>query len=154
MSHRAIEGLRWARFAAQGPFEAPRRVRGAKAQGLRYEKALAHALRGAEWGRWIEFEDRNGHGWAQPDLFFALREEIVVLEAKYTWVAEGHSQGELLYKPLLEHLFRKKCRVVVVCKVLTPLTPRGRVFGRLEDAVRASAGGSCVLHWIGTGGLN
>lgn len=153
MSHRVVRGLKWARFAPQGPFSAPKGRKGAKALGLRYERALARAFKGAEHGKWIEFEDQNGPGWAQPDLFFVLRGEVVCLEAKLKWVAEGHSQGELLYKPLLEHLFRLPCRVVVVCKILTPLVPRERLFGRLEDAIRGAAGGSTVCHWIGTGGL-
>lgn len=153
MSHRVVKGLKWARFSAEGPGWPKARPRGAKAAGLRYERELVKQFKGAQAGKWIEFEDQNGRGFAQPDLFFILRGEVVCLEAKLRWVPEGHSQGELLYKPLLEEIFRLPCRVVVVCKVLTPWVPRERVFSRLADALRGGQSSSPVLHWIGTGGI-
>jgi len=154
--HHVISGLVWAR-PGEGPGFAPTRARGAKAKGLGYERSLGAAL-GPKvlHGQWFQFQDRSGLGWAQPDFLLewaAVQREMVILEAKYTWVAEGHSQGELLYRPLVEKVFGCPARVVVVCKVLTEATPKNRIFSSLEEAIEGAALRSTVCHWIGVGPL-
>ena len=62
---RTIVGLESARALAGRPLSIPKgRPRGAKADGIRYEKLLAKALAplGFEHGRWFEFVDANGYG--------------------------------------------------------------------------------------------
>lgn len=127
------------------------RPRGVKAQGLRYERALAKALPEAQHGKWFEFEDMAGHGYCQPDLILVRPEWVLVLEAKLSWVAEGHTQIEQLYRPVLEKTFQRKVIGVVVTKVLKPETPRNLVCGNLERAIVRSVERdlSSVLHWLG-----
>lgn len=148
---RAVDGLKWAR-EAESPWGKRQRVRGAKAKGLAYERALAKALPGATHGQWFEFEDRNGRGYCQPDLILCRG---LLLEAKYTWTIDGHRQIEGLYKPVLEKVYGVGWIGIVVCKVLVAGMPRGvKVVGDLAEGVReARAGNQVVLHWIGMGSV-
>lgn len=155
MSHRVIDGLKWAQLDEVGPGFGRSRPRGRKAAGLRYERELAKALPSAKHGQWIRFADRHGLGFAQPDFLIELRDVVVVLETKYTWVAEGHSQIELLYRPLVETIWRKPVIGIVVAKVLTPDCRQLAVWRSLDEALNAGLGGerSGVWHWIGSGPL-
>lgn len=153
--HRVIDGLKWAQRDDEGPRFGRSRARGRKAAGIKYEKSLASALPVALHGQWIRFGDRNGLGFAQPDFLLELGDRMVVLETKYTWVAEGHSQIELLYRPLVEEIWGKPVLGIVVAKVLTPDCRQLPVFGSLDKALEAGLQGarSVVWHWIGSGPL-
>lgn len=150
MPVRCIEGLKWARLAASGPGFAPSRPRGAKRQGVKYEKELAKAIPDAIHGQWIEFCDRHGTGWAQPDLLLRGKRAILVLEAKLSWTFEGHQQVDNLYCPLCEAIWQLPAFGVVVTRGLRPM-PRGfSVVRNLNEALAgARAGRKMVLHWIG-----
>lgn len=145
--HRTIEGLRWAEARPSGPWGKPR-PRGAKAHGVRYEKALAKALPAAVHGQWFEFIDLHGPGWCQVDFLIQKEEFIFVLEAKYTWVPEGHSQLEKLYKPVVEKVFNKPMYGVVVCKNLVPAMPVPLVRNLGEALECAKRGGSPAMQWF------
>lgn len=123
------------------------RPRGAKGQGLKYERDFAKALPSAMHGQWFEFWDANGRGWCQPDFLLRVGETIVVLECKYTWTPLGRGQIGQLYKPVVEAAFGARAVGVVVCKHLIPEAPKS-VPG-LEEAIRlAVAGKESVLHWL------
>lgn len=147
MSHRIVEGLVWAR-RGEGPGWKPGRSRGAKAEGLRFERLLAKAFPQGEHGSWWNFLDRNGVGWCQPDLLYVGGKSVLVLEVKLSWVAEGHRQIEELYKPVLEEVFGKPVIGVQVCRRLREGAPKAA--GRLVDAVDVARGGGLgLLHWVG-----
>lgn len=153
--HRSIvEPLLVAR-PCQAPFASPRAGKGARGEGIRYERSLARALPGAKHGQWFEFQDRNGLGKCQPDFLLDHGQFVVVLECKYTWVPEGHSQIDLLYRPIVERLLGKPVRGIVVCKRLVPevLRPGGpRIAGSYKEAVdlAAAVDNKVVWHWLGT----
>ncbi len=148
--HRVIEGLVWARKALEGPWpSAKRRPRGAKGQGVKYENALAKALPSAKHGQWFEFQDRNGKGWCQTDLLIELPDGVLVLESKYSWVPEGHTQLENLYRPVVERVWQKPMLGVQVCKNLA-VGCRIETVMRLDDALAvAKQRRPVVLHWLG-----
>lgn len=153
MAHRVVEGLLWAKQIPDRPASLPviRRVRGAKAKGRAYEKALGKALPSQFLhGPWFQFMDRNGLGHCQPDFIVKLRDRLLVLEVKYSWVPEGHSQIERLYQPVLERIFGLPVLGVVVCKRLRPEMGHSQVFGGLREAI-ASQAAVRVLHWLGAG---
>jgi hypothetical protein len=128
------------------------RPRGVKAYGVRYEKALAARLPVAQRGIWWEFVDANGPGYCQTDFIIDLPGGIVILECKYTWVAEGHIQIENLYKPVVEQARGCPVAGLVVVKKLTPGMNGTRVVSSLEEALRLeSLGFRVVLHWLGIG---
>lgn len=147
--HRVISGLKWARGLEARPSVIPvGRPRGAKRHGVKYERDFAKALGPVAWhGKWFEFMDVNGHGWCQPDFVLRVGDSLIVLEAKYTWVPEGHSQIDQLYKPVLEGAFGLRVSGIVVCKNLTKEAPMAT--DSLADAVQqALLGRRVVLHWI------
>lgn len=155
MGHRIVRGLKWAELAQQGPPGlGVKRPRGAKREGLRYEAAIASAFGPlAKHGQWIKFEDQNGLGWAQPDILFPHLGELYILEAKYTWVPEAHTQIELLYKPLLECIFSRRAFGIVICKVLTIVAKRHEIVNTIDRAMAVAPASVPVLHWIGSGPL-
>lgn len=146
MTARRIRGLRWAAKATR-PGHTPGRASGAKAAGLRYERALAKALpTGWSHGEWFEFEDLNGWGMCQPD-FFKVGSAVVVLEAKYTWTSEASCQLMHLYRPVLEAVFGRPVYGVQVCKRLVPgATGLVRCLASAIEA--ALAGGTPALQWL------
>lgn len=152
MAIRRVEGLKWALLRPQGPWP-PSRPRGAKAQGMKYERELAKALPDATHGQWIEFGDRNGSGWAQPDLLLRGEKAILVLEAKLSWTFEGHQQIDQLYRPLCEEIWQKPVFGIVVTKHLRNLPRSFAVVRDLRTGLEAARDGqSVVLHWLGTPG--
>lgn len=148
---RAVKGLKWAEARDAGPFGRSR-PRGAKALGVRYERNLAKALPGWRHGQWIEFEDQNGRGWAQPDFIHQFGRKLVVLEAKYSWVPEAIGQLELLYRPLCEAIWGREVLGFVVCKNLVPGV-KGRIWSDLSEMIAGGKPLDC-LHWIGAGPLS
>lgn len=153
MSHRIIRGLLWARPCDKPTFIPVARSRGAKAQGRRYERLVAKALGpSAQHGQWFEFADSNGLGWCQPDLLLPRGAQIIVIECKNTWTPEGHSQAQLLYKPVVERAIGKQALCIQVCKNLRPAEGMN-VFGDLLEAVWAAQDNmpNVVFHWIGKG---
>ena len=149
MTTRAISGLRWAR-----PIDRPNiipvgRPRGAKAAGLRYERALAEALPSALHGQWFEFEDANGHGYCQTDFILSfLPRYVVVLECKYIVTTEAVQQLLHLYLPIAREVYGM-ARGVIVAKKLVPGFCRN-AFGDLESAISAAdVMATPVWHWLG-----
>lgn len=157
MGHRFINELVWAR-ACERPQGMPvARPRGAKRLGLLYEKSLVAAFGDRAFaGKWFEFLDQNGPGWCQPDLIFARSRVIFVLECKYTWTPEGHSQIERLYKPVLELVFGVPVVGIQVCKRLVPEMPKTTwVTGDLDAAMSYAGRSPEKIHanvcwqWLG-----
>ncbi len=158
MGHRVVKGLKWARLSPDGPFASGvKRPRGAKRAGLQYERAIANAFgTTAKHGQWIAFEDKNGLGWAQPDILFPKGLELFVIEAKYTWVPEAHSQIGQLYQPLLEAVFESsRIHGIVMVKSLRPEAKRHFICSTMERAMEVArlAGEAPILQWLGTGSM-
>jgi hypothetical protein len=145
-----VTGLRAAIVAPRAPFPPPRRGRGPRAAGLRYEAALAAALPEGRHGLWLAFIDAAGPGFCQPDLILDLAAGLWVLEAKLTWLPSAHSQLDKLYLPVLTYLWGRHTSGVVVCKNLTSETPIDWVCADLPSALsRSATGAPTVLHWLG-----
>lgn len=73
---------------------------------------------------WLRFTDANGTGHCEPEAFIELRDEIILFEMKLTGGHYGRLQMEGLYKPLLEFIYKKPVRCLMVCRNVTPATPR------------------------------
>ena len=65
---------------------------------------------------WLMFEDSNGNGFAQPDQFLMQEKRIVLFECKLSQNSQAWEQITHLYKPLLEHVFKKPVIGVQVFK--------------------------------------
>ena len=121
---RTIRGLRWVRPAATAPHPPPSPRRGAKLKGIQWENRVARELQSV-WGpkclhgQWLEFEDSNGRGYAQPDFILQGQDHVLCVEAKLSWI-EAERQVLGLYAPLLRELYELPVRSVVVVKYLRP----------------------------------
>lgn len=73
--------------------------------------------------QWIEFNDANGRGYAEPEVFIVLKECVFLVECKRTGGVAGQLQLTHLYAPLLEFIYKRPVRCLLVCKWSNPGTP-------------------------------
>lgn len=150
--HRIIDGLVWARPCLRPEFVPKPRLRGSKAEGLRYERRVAAAIPQAQTGLWFEYIDAHGKGWCNPDLVIDLGDCLAVLECKRTERLQAQSQILDLYKPVMELALGRAVIGVQVTKFLTQMTDITQVTPRLVEALaRARSGEVPTLHWLGKG---
>jgi hypothetical protein len=154
---RQVVGLRWARPLEGKPAFIPgSRPRGAKAEGLRYERSLAKGL-GSKFrcGMWWEFRDDGGIGCCQTDFFGKAKQWIILLETKLTWTPEAEEQLYGLYVPVVAMAMqvpRSQVLPIVVCKYLTREAERPICFTlkeALEQSMNVSAPFCSVWHHLG-----
>lgn len=109
----AAVGVRSARFLpSKPPFIKRGRSVGRYAVGIRYEREVhelleLHCLGKPEFvlklGPWLEFTDRSGRRWCQPDalLLSTQRKECLICEIKYQHTPDAWWQLTQLYQPVL-----------------------------------------------------
>lgn len=157
---RRIKQLRWARPCSR-PKGIPRfsRARGSRAAGLAYERKLAKAI-GSDFplafhGQWYEFEDAAGHGYCQPDIVIPQDRFVVCVEVKLSAQDSAWLQARGLYKPILEHVYRKPCICIVATKYLRSERAGDIIATSLADAVTSAEvlNVQPLWHWIGQGPL-
>lgn len=131
----------------------PKRLSGSRAKGVTYEKKAVRELKerfpaaAVQYHRWIHYvESRNGSGYCEPEVFIELKDRLILFEMKLTGGPAGRMQLEGLYKPLLEHLFRKPVFCLLVCKWTTPATP-GPFFNSPEEFMLSGAPFG-TWHWL------
>lgn len=95
---------------------------------MSYEKRAIRELKNSNLGtvhyhKWIEFVDANGRGYCEPEAFIEYSDRIVLFECKLTGGPSGKIQMLDLYKPVLEHIFKKPVDCLMVCKWVRPDTP-------------------------------
>lgn len=151
MTFRAIVDLRYAALCLRPKHIPKSRPRGAKAAGLRYEKALAAAIPRAEHGQWAEFTDMNGPGHCQFDLLIEGAKRVVIIECKLTDVEQGRRQLEQLYFPVVQMIWPdKKPLGIVAARHLSKEPCLDRVRTSLKDAIKAAEFEKFIptLHWM------
>lgn len=130
------------------PLVIPRsRPRGVKAQGLRFEAALAEALPMAKHGQWWEYLEEGQKRWCQTDLTFNWAGFAVVIECKLSWVPQGQESLDGLYLPVLQRALGRKVLGLVAVKNLRRGCPH-RVVGDLRLALHTCQMEPTVLHWL------
>jgi len=151
MSYRIAKQVLWA-----APDKCPwpkSRSRGAKAAGLRYERAVARALKGwAIHGQWFKFIDKNGPGWCCPDLLARFADSLVVIEVKLTETAAARAQISQLYWPVLGKIAKRPLLGVQIARHLTRNSGNSGnpVFSTLPEALSvASPTLIPTVHWLG-----
>ncbi len=147
---RRIEGLHWVHPRAN-PWPKTR-LRGTRAAGLRFQRAVARAIPLGQADQWFEFSDRHGLGYCSPDLILVGSRLIVALECKLTAVPEADAQLADLYLPILAHHYGREARGIVVVRHLRPQVDQSRVRTALRDCLKdASESFFPILHWLGRG---
>lgn len=147
MTYRTVHGLLWAELS-ESPHSRVSRPRGAKAQGLRYERIVAAALPQARHGQWFKYCDRNGLGFCQPDFLLPYNGLMLILECKLTDVPEAEGQLRQLYYPVVGHLSKLPVAGIVICKSVTANSKN--IVGTLREAADLAMTGIVpTLHWLG-----
>jgi len=148
---RHITDLEWAR-TCEHPRCIPktRRLYGAKAAGIRYEKSVAKAIPGAIRGQWFEFYDANGHGYCQTDVLVIGKANTLVIECKLTDTEQAYEQLSRLYLPVVSMAFERHVIGLVVVRHLTKTSPRARVHENIIEAISLGGG---LVHWLGNSAL-
>ena len=148
---RNVVGLQYAALCLR-PAHIPRsRPKGAKAAGLRYEKALSAAIPRAEHGQWFEFRDLNGPGHCQSDLIIVGQKRVVVIECKLTEVDQGRAQLRVLYFPIVEMVWPdKKPLGIVAARHLSKEGDLTLVETTLKGAIERAERQKVIptLHWM------
>lgn len=145
---REVVGLRMVEFG-ENPWPKTR-LRGVQQKGILYQRAVARALPGAKANLWFKFADLNGPGMAGLDFLIHFPDFIAVLEAKLTDCDEARRQLNLLYRPLVEHYWKRPSIGIVVAKNVTQASTN--IHHSLTSAVRGAEGPRIsVLHWRGKG---
>lgn len=146
---RRVYDLRWARAAARPVGLPVGRPRGAKAAGIRFERAVAAGLPKAKHGLWWEFEDGAGRGVCQTDLVIVGADQVLVLECKYTWTEEAWEQLRGLYLPVVAMALGRPALGLQVCRMLRPGCS-DRVVHELKAGFGLALEGHRVAwHWTG-----
>lgn len=144
---RAVRGLLWAQ-KAENPWPKARSPGGLKAQGIRYEAAVAARLPEARRGLWWRFCDANGTGYCQTDLLLLRDDSLFVLECKLTDTPEARKQLEHLYRPVVECALRRPVFGITVARHVTPTS--SLVVDDLDTACRLALRGHLpTLLWLG-----
>lgn len=148
--------MKWVRPCSRPLSIRRSRARGAKAHGVRYEKAFAERVRDSVHGQWFEWQDGSGKHWCQTDLLFRRQGALVVAECKYSWTLEGFQQLEGLYLPLLRALAPElEVLGFQVCRRLLSEVKGITVVGDIPSALAACRAGKrwVTLHWLGKSAL-
>ncbi len=93
-------------------------------------------------GQWLEFEDFNGLGFAQPDYFILDDARLVLLECKLSQTKRAWPQLNGLYAPLLQHIFDLPVTSIQVCKNL--YEDDGSIIAGFDEIYTGA-----TWHWIG-----
>lgn len=161
---RVIRGLISASLSSRIPHVPQKRRKGAKAAGLRYERALASALPFALHGQWFDFFDAGGPGYCQPDFIARFINRPLIIEAKMSDVEGGRQQLRYLYEPIVARALGSEPIAVVAVRHLSALreteglyrvceTLRGAILSAEREPKRLA-----IWHWrertpIGLGDL-
>jgi hypothetical protein len=115
---RKIEDLEFAELCS--PLFGEQKLSGKKLLGIRYEKACVKRVK--RWFKneevfhnpWIRFADKNGTGFACPDI--VLPESGIIFECKLSFTPLAVPQITDLYLPLCEKVFSRKFSRIIICK--------------------------------------
>lgn len=150
MPRRRITELYWAELVGEGPIKGTPRLTVVQRRGLAYERQVGEMVQGLGivgrlyLGQWIKYQDANGLGWAQPDVYIELEDSLLLIECKLTRTDSAVEQMLELYKPLLKRIYYKPISCLQICKFHQGLTMN--MVGRLEDMLEPRLG-AWVLHW-------
>lgn len=106
-----LQGLKWAKWADAPSFSDKPAPKGAMAAGIRYEKRIARKLLDiygddckVTHGPWIQFEDKTGVHFAQPDVLIEPADvslPLIVVEIKLSHRPFAERKLRRLYGPLV-----------------------------------------------------
>jgi hypothetical protein len=129
-----------------------KRLRGAQAAGLRYEKKAAKEIKrlfpSAKASPWFEYVASNCSGMCSPDIVLPVNGVVYVFECKLTDTPYAEQQLYGLYMPVAEAFYKKPARGIIVARHLTKTSDTDRVVITVADALSRSHE-MPILHYLG-----
>ena len=114
---RVIKNLTMVNTTTSPPF-AGKRAKGSRAKGYAFERramrVLSKRIPDIVQGQWFKYEDVNGHGFAQPDMYVVRDDAVFLFELKTKENDRAWLQLYNLYKPILEFYFKKPVYVLQI----------------------------------------
>lgn len=109
--------------------------------GMVYERRVANYFKalysGVQYGPWIEYEDRYGKGFCQPDIIIAKPSApLVIVECKLTATKTAFKQLRDMYLPVVAEIYnvaRKDIKLVHVCKNLTKRFVKEKMIDTVDE---------------------
>jgi len=98
--------------------------------------------------QWIEYEDANGRGCAQPDLYIVGLGQTICVECKLTQNTAGQRQITDLYRPLLERLYQAPVLGVVAVNRLV-FDPGVYSVRSLDELMKKRGTDVYTWFWLG-----
>ena len=95
-------------------------------------------------GFWIEFEDINGRGFAQPDHLIFGPGWVMLFECKLGWVPAAAEELQTLYAPLVQELWPES-RLYLIEAFQHPNGFIGSTVHGFDEIWKAGTNG--VLQW-------
>ena len=144
--------IEWAQKAERPEFIPRGRPKGVKAEGLRFEAALAKQIAPAKRGQWFKYRQVADVKvrYCQTDLLVVSPKVVLIVECKLSWVPEGQESLDRLYVPVVRKALDRQVYGMVATRYLKRGMPsKIAVVSSLEDGIKAVCGGlDVVLHWI------
>lgn len=144
-SRQRIIGLRWAKLLDERPHFMPdnTKLTGKQREGILYERRVAKLITGLLeedeilHGPWIEYEDRRGMGWCQPDIL-VVRDAapLLIIEVKLTATKTAFKQMSGFYLPTVAKIFevpKKSIKLLQICRNLTPRFSKEPIVESLDE---------------------
>jgi hypothetical protein len=100
-------------------------------------------------GQWIEFTDRSGPGFAQPDFLVIFPDTVFILEAKLTRTEEAHSQLVGLYAPLVGWIYPGRDLILIEATKNLAFDDGAPIINRPEQILILPRSEMYVWHWTG-----
>lgn len=153
------QDVSWVKLLPEQPaFIRRHRARGAKARGVSYERKVHDYLRECilglpDWdyvqGPWIEFRDRSGKRWCQPDGFLldTARRRCTLVEIKYRHTADAWWQLWRLYLPVIRVLLPEYSYACLeICKWFDPQTAFPEALALAPEPTALPSGEITAVH--------
>ena len=154
----AAVDVRSAKFlSGQPPFIRRRKSTGRFAVGIRYEREvldhlslLALGVPSVELrlGPWLEFVDKRGRRWCQPDAVLSDRKTgiHIIYEVKYQFTSDAWWQLKWLYLPVLEKLLQGPIGLIQICRWYDPASLFPEKYDLTKDPFKIPHADRVAVH--------
>lgn len=140
--------IEWARACDRPACIPVGRPRGAKAQGVRYEHALARAWPEAVHGQWWSYGQGGQQRYCQTDLLLAGPKAAWIVEVKLSWTPQAKQSLDEVYVPVVACALGRPAFGLTATQRLRR-GMQGVVLGDLDEALEAaSRGWNVIWHWL------
>lgn len=140
--------VEWAKTCSRPQCIPVSRPRGAKAQGLRYERLLARAWPQATHGQWWSYATGGCQKFCQTDLLLVGPKAALIVEVKLSWTPRARQSLDEVYIPVVSTALERPTFGFTATQHLRK-GMSGVVLSDLDEALEAALRGwNVIWHWL------